>query len=1364
MGLWERVDVRRLTAVLLALVVVLALVVTAPADAATFTVTTTDDAGPGSLRAAIDGANASPGADVINFNIETFITTLTAPPSGAIFVIDVTSALPAITEAVVIDGSSQPGFVPGGPPVIVVRGQSGTPFDGLIVRGPGSTVRDLSLVGFEDAIRVEEASSVTVSGSLIGLVPAGTAAPNVNGVVLAAGASGNTVTGNTISGNSGAGVLIAQSSGNRVVGNRIGTNRSGTAAVANGAGVRVVGPDAGGNAIGEVGAGNLVSGNTGAGVTTEDASDLPATANSIAGNLIGTDASGTAALGNGGIGVSAAQSVEVVAGNVISGNAGGGLHADVFDLSGFAVRGNRIGTNAAGTAVLPNGLNGISLSGGFDHVVGGAAAGDGNLVSGNIRGIDIDNADGVRIEGNLVGTDVTGAGALGNTDAGIQVTDGMGYVIGGIGAGSGNTVAFNAGAGVVVDAGTDNQVRGNSIHDNGGLGIDLFAGGAGVTPNDPGDVDEGSNRLQNFPVLTTAVAGAGANAVAGTLLQSLPSVAFAVDLYANAACDPSGNGEGQTFLATVTVTTDAAGAGAFTTSVPAAGGPVITATATDPAGNTSEFSPCLALAPAPGISVADASATEASGAATVTVSIPAPTAQDVTVTLTTAHGTATAPADYTATSTTVVIPAGQVSASVVVPLVNDALDEADETFTVTLSNPTGGVLGVAQRTVTIVDDDPLPALRIADAAVVEGNTGTAALTFTVALSAVSGRPVTVNATTSDGTATAGSDYVAVATTLTIPAGANAVSFTVSIVGDATPEPDESLTVTLSAPVNAVLADAVAVGLIATDDAAAGPTTTLAPPVIQPTTSTTAPAITPSSSTTSTTRPETRIVTIIDPTTTTATTTPAVIVTTTVTTRPPGTTTLPSTTVAPTTSSSTSSSTSTSSTSPSSTSTTVPTSTTTTVVPTPSTQPPPASRSTLSATAPGGSGSGPPGVGLDVTGTGYLDCDTVYFFFDGVRVGSGRPDGSGAVAARGLSVPGDAATGERRVTSACRPAGDPLRAVAPFSVTPAGVHRPAFLTALPQPRHVSTEAPAVALSAIVAIGLLILLAFPSQLFNATFTENYDEIRAWFRRPRRVFAAVGKVHESVAFAAFAVVGGLIYSLLSPDFGLNRASLALVTGMTAAVAVVTLGFAVPSAVYMRKNYGEWGKIAVLPGSLVVGLVCVTLSRLLDFQPGYLYGVLAALVFAHSLRDNEQGRMSAVTAAFMLAVSVGAWALRVPVSTAAAEPGAGVGLVALESCLGAIFLLGLESVVVGLLPMRFLDGARVKAWSGVAWAVLFATGLFALVHVLLSPGSGYVGHTSGAVTVGVIVLYVVFGAISVSFWAYFRYRPERWIPKRAR
>ena len=1476
---------RRLAAAVAALVAALALVVTGPASAQTFLVTIVDDGGTGSLREAILSANASPGLDTIAFDLGS----LGGTTPGQTFLIGAAIPLPAITDPVVIDGTTQPSFVPGGPPVVVVQGQpdDGVRFDGLVVEtaGAGSTIRGLALVGFDDAVELEATSSVTVADNLIGIYPGDDPVPNVTGIRISAGATANALVGNTVSGNDGDGVVIDESSGNRVVSNLIGTDRTGTAAVPNaGAGVVVNGPGAGGNAIGEVGAGNVVSGNSGPGIQTEDASEAAATANSIAGNLIGTDVSGTAAIGNGDIGILVFQSVERVAGNVISGNQGGGLHAGVFDLAGFVVQGNRIGTNAAGTATVPNGLNGISLSGGVGHLVGGPGVGEGNVVSGNVRGIDIDNADDVRIEGNLVGTDVTGTVALGNSSGGILVASGLGYAIGGpggagnvvsgntgfgvsvfcevqepvpvggrvegnrigtdlsgtatvpntgagvvvsacaspvgvvgnvlsgngdqglvsgsddltitgnligtdaagaaplgngghgmelsgsgseiggTGAGAPNTVAFNGGAGVLVSGGTGNAIRANSIHDNAGLGIDLALDGEGVTPNDAGDVDGGPNLLQNFPVLTSADAGPPA-LISGTL-ASVAGASFTVDLYANVACDPSGNGEGETYLASVAVTTDAAGAGAFSTSVTPAGGSFVTAPATDAAGNTSEFSACLALVSNPAISIGDISADEAAGVATVTVSIPAPVPQDVSVTLTTGNGSATAPADYTATMTTVVIPAGQQSVSVGIPIVDDALDEADETFTVTLSNPAGGVLGVPQRTVTIVDNDPLPALRIADAVVLEGDSGTTALSFTVSLSAASGRAVSVTAATSDGTATAGTDYMAVSTTLVIPAGSTAATFSVTIVGDVTAEPDETLNVTLSAPVNAVLDDPSALGVIATDDAVA-PTiaTTTTTTTIVSTTTTAAPPTGPSSSTTSTTRPETRIISITDPTTTTVAEVPGTAPTT-VAPQVPGTTTVVI-TVPPTITSSTSTSTSTTS-STSSTTTTTPAPSTTAAPPatgaTTTTVPASESRWTLTATAPDGSAGGPPGVGLDVAGAGYLDCNSVYFFFDGVRVGSGHPDAAGEVTVRGLSVPGDAALGERRVTSACRPSGDPLRAEARFTVASAPVHRPAFLTALPQPRHISTGGTDLAMSAIVAVGLLILLAFPSQLFNATFAENYDEIRGWFGLPRRVFDAVGRARQSVAFTAFAVGGGLIYSLLSPDFGINQGSLALLIGMTVAVAVVSVGFCLPSAIYMRRNHGEWGKISVLPGSMLVGLACVGLSRLLNFQPGYLYGVLAAVVFARALRDREKGRLSAVAALFMLGVSVLAWAARVPVSAATSEPGASVWLVALESCLGAIFLLGLESIVVGLLPMRFLDGGRVREWSGAAWAVLFAVGLFALVHVLLSPGSGYVGHTSGEVTIAVIVLYVIFGAVSVAFWAYFRYRPERWVPKRAR
>ena len=96
--------------------------------------------------------------------------------------------------------------------------------------------------------------------------------------------------------------------------------------------------------------------------------------------------------------------------------------------------------------------------------------------------------------------------------------------------------------------------------------------------------------------------------------------------------------------------------------------------------------------------------------------------------------------------------------------------------------------------------------------------------------------------------------------------------------------------------------------------------------------------------------------------------------------------------------------------------------------------------------------------------------------------------------------------------------------------------------------------------------------------------------------------------------------------------------------------------------------------------------------------------------------------------------------------------------------FLWGVESLVVAMLRMRLLDGPKVRAWSRTAWLALLFVGILCVVHVLLAFTSGYVGHTTGEVTVGVIVIFLIFGAISVGTWANFRYRPERWVPDRAR
>src|SRR5262249_33721599 len=148
------------------------------------------------------------------------------------------------------------------------------------------------------------------------------------------------------------------------------------------------------------------------------------------------------------------------------------------------------------------------------------------------------------------------------------------------------------GAGVLVQSGSGNSVLSNSIFSNSGLGIDLSP--AGITPNDAGDPDVGANNLQNFPVLTVAgsASGGGSN-IQGTL-NSTPSSAFAVQFFTNASCDPTGSGEGQSFLGSTTVNTNASGNASFNVTLPAGApsGSFVTATATNAVGDTSEFSPC----------------------------------------------------------------------------------------------------------------------------------------------------------------------------------------------------------------------------------------------------------------------------------------------------------------------------------------------------------------------------------------------------------------------------------------------------------------------------------------------------------------------------------------------------------------------------------------------------------------------------------------------------------------------------------------------------------------------------------------------------------------------------------------------------
>lgn len=400
--------------------------------------------------------------------------------------------------------------------------------------------------------------------------------------------------GNIISASGEFGIALDACFGATIQGNFIGTDVHGTADLGN-ADDGINGAKSNDHIGGsEVGAGNVIAGNGGDGIQGSAV---------IQGNFIGTTADGTAALGNDGFGIKGGGMVGGAApgaGNVISGNALDGL-----DLSGMSVvQGNLIGVDASGTSGLGNGGWGIIVST-SDNLIGGTEDGAGNVIGANGKdGIAFGRWDN-QVEGNWIGTDRNGSVDLGNAGHGITfLNSGADRVsIGGATPGAGNVIAFNEGSGVNVFGRVLSHnccwvsnvgILSNSIFGNGGLGIDLTEHPTtGVTPNDAGDVDLGANLMQNFPVLTSATTSS-TTTVEG-LLHSTGNATFRVELFANAACDLSGHGEGERLVAVADLTTGADGNAdlAVTLQEDVPLGHFITATATDPDDNTSEFSACV---------------------------------------------------------------------------------------------------------------------------------------------------------------------------------------------------------------------------------------------------------------------------------------------------------------------------------------------------------------------------------------------------------------------------------------------------------------------------------------------------------------------------------------------------------------------------------------------------------------------------------------------------------------------------------------------------------------------------------------------------------------------------------------------------
>jgi IPT/TIG domain/S-layer homology domain len=590
----------------------------------TYTVTSTADSGAGTLRQAILDANGNPGPDTIAFAIV----------GSGVHTIVLASALPSITQPTTVDGYTQPGSSANTNPTtlglntvlqVEIDGTAVTTVPCLVVNAD-----DVTLKGFvinrctQYEIEAQTGhQNLVIEGCFFGTDPLGTQvlAPFHGSINLNQGQTNARIGGTTPA------------------------------------------------------ARNLFAVDNGAAVLL--ATGPPGFVDSVfAGNLIGTDITGRIDLIDGGSkGLSMLGGTNSVIGgttadarNIINGGINLGSGTPPTGATGNFIRGNFIGTDVTGTVRFSCHNECVRLMDNA-NVLGGSAPGAGNRIAGSdTSAVHVQLGSGNVIQGNFIGTDETGTARLYIPGYGIrayQVTGGV--TIGGVNPGEGNLISTAGLAAIGVEISGTATIRGNSIFDNpganplNGLGIDLFMNSTnGVTFNDAGDADTGPNAFQNFPVITSVVYGASTTTVNGTL-SSAPSTIYDVDFYGSPTCvrRPQDLPEGRFFLGTEPVTTDGAGEATFTVVLPVAldNGSSVTATATDPSGNTSEFSPRFVIVSTPPYGSEIAANITVQGLAFedgATVTVGGLSATNVTVT--DAH---------TLTATTPHLPAGSVNALVV---------------------------------------------------------------------------------------------------------------------------------------------------------------------------------------------------------------------------------------------------------------------------------------------------------------------------------------------------------------------------------------------------------------------------------------------------------------------------------------------------------------------------------------------------------------------------------------------------------------------------------------------------------------------------------------------------------------------------
>lgn len=295
-------------------------------------------------------------------------------------------------------------------------------------------------------------------------------------------------------------------------------------------------------------------------------------------------------------------------------------------------------------------------------------------------------------------------------------------------------------------------------------------------------------------------------------------------------------------------------------------------------------------------------------------------------------------------------------------------------------------------------------------------------------------------------------------------------------------------------------------------------------------------------------------------------------------------------------------------------------------------------------------------------------------------------------------------------------------------------------------------------------LLLLVGLPAELFNQTLRTYHDQIVASTGSVRRAIvnleALIHRLPSHALYGALVVVGAVLYSSADPTFAFNASGFAEVAGFVGAIAFSGAMFQYARGWYLRHKFKKVGRFRVMPLGVLVALVLVCLSRAGNFEPGYVFGIFAALHFRAPPTQQEQGRSYAVAAVWLMAISAVIWLALVPVREAVDHGHTGLGFLLLDSFFATIWVCGLQAIVFGYLPLRGVNGATVMAWSKRAWLAIYAFAMVVFVATVLHPTAAGYGANRNANLLSVLYPFLGFMAAAVLFWVYATVRYHRRTP----